>query len=73
MTLMERWHCPSRVHCEACRGDRKFRETLVAAGLVDEPEFECFLKGQHIPTFKVGFRKKGCGSCKPIVVKGIPI
>jgi hypothetical protein len=33
--------CAGRVHCAACRGDARFRQTLVAAGIVEERDFEC--------------------------------
>lgn len=33
--------CEGRVHCVACRGDARFRETLVGTGIVEERDFAC--------------------------------
>lgn len=33
--------CKSRVHCVACRQDELWRESLLAAGLVEMRDFEC--------------------------------
>ncbi len=69
-------HCKSRVHCDTCRNDRKFRENLFNQKMVDKIDFDCperLFIGDKVEALlaplvkalkKVGVNLSNCGGCK---------